>query len=608
MLPQTPPSIISGPLLVMEGSKAWEHRGLSSVCFLSPYDLTELDPVAMFRDVIIQGDVIPEARMAMSCCSTFDDPDTSSKHGHKMFIFGGADLSHKKMTADLFSFDFETRKWERCEIMGGRPPLTINGHSAVMYKGNSISDSFHSNRTGSMWVFGGKAQSYMSELSEYDLDTKIWCSYRKHSPAVHASDLEPPATVIKFYRGKAPSKRYGHSAVVYGDAMYICGGYDQHGLSCGDIHRFDFITHTWSEIHVIHASLTNTHAPLPSFWGHTAVVHGSCMYIFGGKSESGYGNRLFEFSFSSNVMAEIRGEGKTPTPRCGHRAGILRGNMYLYGGSDAATCYSDFYTFDFRSRWWRRQVASDNMTSRARHGGCTYSNRFYVFGGSNGHNFLFNDLKEHVIDRFEESSPNTFLSDILHMLDSDTSFCDITFNIKDSEEENEPKHIRAHKSILAARCEPFRIMFNRDMFESRNGIVNIEDVSYKVFLTLLRYLYGASIPVLYLEEEEATSRRESHDRTLSLPEVLELMRSSDRYLLHHLKRECGKLLQKCVQVNNVISFYRTAQMYNAQELEEYCFRYMLVNFGLMVAPSAPLADPSDADRALLSQLILWMKH
>lgn len=53
------------------------------------------------------------------------------------------------------------------------------------------------------------------------------------------------------------------------------------------------------------------------------------------------------------------------------------------------------------------QVASDNMTSRARHGGCTYSNRFYVFGGSNGHNFLFNDLKEHVIGGIQSPSSSS---------------------------------------------------------------------------------------------------------------------------------------------------------------------------------------------------------
>jgi hypothetical protein len=40
-------------------------------------------------------------------------------------------------------------------------------------------------------------------------------------------------------RGKAPSPRFGHSAVVYQhDKMYIFGGYD--GVDRNDLYCFDF--------------------------------------------------------------------------------------------------------------------------------------------------------------------------------------------------------------------------------------------------------------------------------------------------------------------------------------------------------------------------------
>ena len=36
------------------------------------------------------------------------------------------------------------------------------------------------------------------------------------------------------------NKRYGHSAVIYNESMYIFGGYDDFGLSCNDLWEFNF--------------------------------------------------------------------------------------------------------------------------------------------------------------------------------------------------------------------------------------------------------------------------------------------------------------------------------------------------------------------------------
>ena len=41
-------------------------------------------------------------------------------------------------------------------------------------------------------------------------------------------------------KGQKISKRYGHSAVVYNDSMYVFGGYDDFGLTCNDLWEFKF--------------------------------------------------------------------------------------------------------------------------------------------------------------------------------------------------------------------------------------------------------------------------------------------------------------------------------------------------------------------------------
>jgi len=38
--------------------------------------------------------------------------------------------------------------------------------------------------------------------------------------------------------GKPPTKRYGHSAVVYNSNMYVYGGYDDFGYKSNEIFEF----------------------------------------------------------------------------------------------------------------------------------------------------------------------------------------------------------------------------------------------------------------------------------------------------------------------------------------------------------------------------------
>ena len=44
-----------------------------------------------------------------------------------------------------------------------------------------------------------------------------------------------------------PSARNFHSTVVWGDSIYVFGGDDSQGF-CGDLHAFDTVSKTWSEV------------------------------------------------------------------------------------------------------------------------------------------------------------------------------------------------------------------------------------------------------------------------------------------------------------------------------------------------------------------------
>lgn len=41
---------------------------------------------------------------------------------------------------------------------------------------------------------------------------------------------------------QAPSPRYGHTAVVFGTCMYIFGGFDKDGFACNELFEYNFGT------------------------------------------------------------------------------------------------------------------------------------------------------------------------------------------------------------------------------------------------------------------------------------------------------------------------------------------------------------------------------
>lgn len=77
---------------------------------------------------------------------------------------------------------------------------------------------------------------------------------------------------------------------------------------------------------------------------------------------------------------------------------------------------------------------------------------------------------------------------------------------------------KAHRVIVAARCEWFKKALMSGMQESINRKVVITDTSPVIFRRLLLYLYGAPI-----------------DRTVGAEQVCELMLLADRYSIDDLK-------------------------------------------------------------------------
>ena len=170
------------------------------------------------------------------------------------------------------------------------------------------------------------------------------------------------------------------------------------------------------------------------------------------------------------------------------------------------------------------------------------------------------------------------LSDFTSLLSDDASSSDVSFVV-------EGRTHRAHRCILTARCEAFRVMFNSSMREGLNGSscaqVPIHEVSHAAFGCMLQYVYGGAVDV---PEEVA----------------VELLGLADRYLLDGLKLLCGFTLARMVGVDTVAGVIQAADRWDkpGSQLKQLCLDFILAHYE-EVAQSPTFAELATSPHLLL---------
>ncbi|XP_046979238.1 leucine-zipper-like transcriptional regulator 1 isoform X1 [Schistocerca americana] len=141
------------------------------------------------------------------------------------------------------------------------------------------------------------------------------------------------------------ARRSKHTVVAYSDAIYVFGG-DNGKSMLNDLLRFDVKEKSWGR-----AFSTGT-PPAPRYH-HSAVVHESSMFVFGGytgdiHSNSNLTNKndLFEYRFGSGQWIEWKffGNLRTPVPRSAHGAAVYDGKLWIFAGYDGNARLNDMWT------------------------------------------------------------------------------------------------------------------------------------------------------------------------------------------------------------------------------------------------------------------------
>jgi N-acetylneuraminic acid mutarotase len=191
-----------------------------------------------------------------------------------------------------------TTLWNEIRVPGTHPERR-SYHTAVAWNGN-------------IYVYGGQ------DLRE-GVFSGLWVLHIDYEDSRNDywEKLEGDAN--------APGELCRHSAVVYGDSMWLFGGTDNSDES-STVYCFDFNSRSWTKY-----PPTAPGCP-PAMDSHTAVLHNDLMIVFGGFIDGSRTNQVFVFNLTTKTWAQQPCEGTLPPARSGHSATVYKDGMYILGG------------------------------------------------------------------------------------------------------------------------------------------------------------------------------------------------------------------------------------------------------------------------------------
>jgi len=180
-------------------------------------------------------------------------------------------------------------------------------------------------------------------------------------------------------------QRVNHAAVIVGDKVYSFGGYcsreNYHVRRPIDVHILNTVTLRWK----VFFPPKGSHQQAPYLrYGHTAVAHGTKVYIWGGRNDDSACNKLYCFDTEHLVWSCVSTNGLTPGARDGHSACVINDHMYIFGGfeDDEDRFSQDVYKLCLLTYTWSYVFTTGEPPSyRDFHSATAIDNRMFVFGG-----------------------------------------------------------------------------------------------------------------------------------------------------------------------------------------------------------------------------------
>jgi len=435
---------------------------------------------------------------------------------HMVFFFGGVDQAGLPLAEQNF-VGFHMQRWEWCilPVVGRSPPARC--HSTLVHC------------DGQLFLFGGvqsgSKTQHFNDLWQFDIRRKRWASL----------DPEDEPSI--------PVARYGHSSVIYGDRMYVFGGYTfdgERGRVCNDLMAYSRSMNYWRKIE-------GPNVPSPRLF-HSLAVDQSMLYVFGGRNESN--EPLFDFhqfDLNTGSWTRILGTGDQPLARWNHSCVIdeSRPNvtyLYIYGGeSNDQDCVGDLMRYNIdQDEWSKLQVQrfpgaqSSNVPGHATSIVVHQSDLYTFFSLPRPHSDGERTSEVHHLHFGQGETRSALhacpLGNSMAALLKDPSYSDISCFVEDQE-------FLLHRCVLAVRAP---VLLKRLELGKRK----LDWITARGFEIILQYVYTGNAPL------------ESFDN------VMDILGLSVEYELNDLIHQCEHSLCANLNLNTVMLLYQIATSTN----------------------------------------------
>lgn len=267
------------------------------------------------------------------------------------YVFGGTDnRSHKN---DVYAYNVDTEYWMKIQCHG-RPPAPRSGATAVL-------------ACGVIWIFGGYNKSeniYYNDVYTFNVGSMRWHEVQT--------------------KGESPPSCTDHTAVLTDDTvMLVFGGCDSAGCEMGGLRELRLDDHQWIPVE---ASAGIGLQPQKRF-GHSSVVFGNSMYVFGGWDGRDTLQDFFQLDLGTTSWTKLPKQKHTPRSRYRHTATLCGEAMFVFGGIDRyRDRFADLYEFDFTCRLWSKvnTMAATHPSARTFHSAIAHAGHIYILGGWDG--------------------------------------------------------------------------------------------------------------------------------------------------------------------------------------------------------------------------------
>ena len=163
----------------------------------------------------------------------------------------------------------------------------------------------------------------------------------------------------------------------------------------------------------------------------------------------------------------------------------------------------------------------------------------------------------------KETDMQQFCVEMMKRLDiqrRNEQFCDVVLEVCNGED---LARFKAHRIVLCAASPFFYSALNRDMKESKEGLIRLEDTSKIAIKELLEYLYTGHVNVT------------QHN-------AFDLFKTADFLVIPSLKEVSSKFIIQTLSSSNCLMLYYLAVNYRCIELQEKARDFIYANFTRVV--------------------------